>query len=142
MKPQPMIFHGYETVMFGDTDASGIGHFAHQVQFLERAEFLFMKHVNLPPTQWFIARYLFPRVHLEVDYTSPLHFADEMRLDVRVGHLGNSSYSLLVDVFNVTREKVAMKSRLVMAVLDPKTGRPTPLPQELRDAFTPYLVEE
>ena len=137
-----MIFQGYDTVMFGDVDASGIGHFAHQVRFLERAEFLFMQHVNLPPREWFLAHYLFPRVHLEVDYTSPLHFGDEMRLDVQVGHLGTSSYSLAINVFNLTTQKMSMKAKLVMVVLDPKTERPTPIPQNLREAFTPYLATD
>ncbi len=137
-----MIFHGYDTVMFGDVDGSCIGHFAHQVRFLERAEFLFMEHVKLSPRQWFLTHYLFPRVHLDVDYTSPLHFGDEMRFDVQVGHLGTSSYSLVIDVFNLTTGEISMRTRLVIVVLDPGTKRPTPIPQALVDAFTPYLVGE
>lgn len=127
--------------MFGDTDASGMGHFAHQVHFLERAEFQFMSHVGITPQQWFLDRYLFPRAHLTVDYTSPVHFGDEMRFDVQVGHLGRTSYSLVIEVVNLTSGAVAMKARMVMVVLDKATGKPTPVPDQLREAFAPYLIE-
>ncbi len=134
-----MVFEGYDTVMFGDVDASGIGHFAHQVRFVERAEFLFMKQINLDPREWFLKNYLFPRVKLEVEYLSPLHFADEMRMDVQVGHLGNTSYSLTVKIINLTTQMTAMSCRVVIVVVDPDTQRPVPLPSPLRAALTPYL---
>lgn len=137
-----MVFQGTDTVMFGDVDGSGIGHFAHQVRFLERAEFLFMEHVHIKPTEWFIKRYLFPRVHLEVDYTAPLHFGDDMRFDVQVGHLGTSSYSLVIEVFNLTTGNMAMKAKLVMVVLSRETERPIDLPAEMREAFAPYLMDQ
>lgn len=135
-----MVFQGFDTVMFGDVDASGLGHFAHQVRFLERAEFQFMNHVKIVPREWFMRRYLFPRVKLEVDYTAPLYFGDDVRMDVQVGHLGNTSYSLVIEVVNLTSSRRAMWARLVVVLLDPATHRPTPLPPELRDAFAPYLV--
>lgn len=137
-----MIFQGYDTVMFGDVDVSGLGHFAHQVRFLERAEFEFMNHVNIAPREWFMHRYLFPRVKLVVDYTAPLHFADDIRWDVQVGHLGNTSYSLIIDIFNVTSGEKAMGARMVVVVLDPHSHQPTLLPPELRAAFSPYLIAE
>ncbi len=137
-----MVFQGYDTVMFGDVDASGIGHFAHQVRFIERAEFLFMNHIHLNPRDWFLKNYLFPRVKLEVEYLSPLHFADEMRMDVQVGHLGNTSYSLVVKVMNLTTQMTAMACRVVIVVVDPKTHRPVPLPPDLRRALEPYLLSE
>ncbi len=136
-----MVFHGNETMMFGDVDASGLGHFAHQVRLLERAEFQFMSHVGIDPHEWFMKRYLFPRVKLEVDYTAPLHFADNVRLDVQVGHLGRTSFSLVIDVINMTTRAKAMAARMVIVVLDPTTEQPTLLPMELRGAFEPYLVE-
>jgi acyl-CoA thioesterase FadM len=82
-----MIFHCFDTVMFSDVDMSGMGHFAQQVRLLERAEYQMMTHVGLPPQEWFMKRYLFPRVKLEVQFFSPLQFADDIRFDVQVGHM-------------------------------------------------------
>ncbi|PSR20842.1 MAG: acyl-CoA thioesterase [Sulfobacillus acidophilus] len=135
-----MIFHGYDTVMFGDVDASGIGHFAHQVHFLERAEFQFMEHLHLDPRHWFLTQYLFPRVHLEVDYVSPLRFGDNMRFDVQIGHLGNTSYALHVDVINLTTQQSTMSAAVTIVVLDSASRRPCPIPVEMRTAFEPYLM--
>jgi YbgC/YbaW family acyl-CoA thioester hydrolase len=124
--------------MFGDVDASGIGHFAHQIHFIERAEFQFMAHLKLDPRHWFFSHYLFPRVHLEVDYTSPLHFGDNMRFDVQIGHLGTTSYSLRIDVVNLTTQETAMKAHMTIVVVDTNTHRPCPIPAEMREAFEPY----
>jgi YbgC/YbaW family acyl-CoA thioester hydrolase len=137
-----MIFEAHDFVMFGDVDASGIGHFAHQVRLLERAEFFFLQHVGFTPEQWFLKEYLFPRVRLEVDYVSPLRFGNALRYQVQVGHLGHTSYSLKIDVVNDTTHMVAMKTRVTIVALDTSTGRPTPLPENLREAFTPYLAAE
>jgi acyl-CoA thioesterase FadM len=70
-----------------------------------------------------------------------VHFGDEMRFDVQVGHLGHTSYSLIIEVANLTSGAVAMKARLVMVVLDKATGKPTSVPNQLREAFAPYLIE-
>ncbi len=136
-----MIFSCFDTVMFSDVDMSGMGHFAQQIRLLERAEYQFMAHVGLPPQEWFMKRYLFPRVKLDVQFFSPLQFADEIRFDVQVGHMGTTSFSLDTHIVKVATEEKAMWSRMVMVVLDPKTGQPTPLPAEMREAFTPYLVD-
>ncbi|MCY0880156.1 MAG: thioesterase family protein [Firmicutes bacterium] len=136
-----MVFQAHDVVMFGDVDASGIGHFAHQVRYLERAEFFFMRELGFAPEQWFLTQYLFPRVRLEVDYLSPLRFGDTLRYEVQVGHLGRTSYSLDIDVVNETQGQVAMKTRLTIVTLDPASGRPTPVPERLREAFSPYLAQ-
>ncbi len=126
--------------MFGDVDASGLGHFGHQVRLLEAAEFQFLSHVGINPGEWFLTKYLFPRVKLVVDYTAPLHFSDKVQLEVQVGHLGTTSFSLLIDVINMMSGKKAMEAKLVIVVLDPITEQPTPLPAELRVACEPYLA--
>lgn len=136
-----MIFQGFDTVMFGDTDASGMGHFAHQVHFLERAEFQFMSHVGINPPQWFSDRYLFPRVHLSIDYTAPLHFGDAMQFNVQVGHVGRSSYSLVTEVINLTKGEVAMKARVVIVALDKATGQTIEVPKSFRDVFLLYQID-
>lgn len=135
-----MIFQGYDSVMFGDVDGSGVGHFAHQIRFLERAEFLFMKAVHLEPTHWFLGQHLFPRVHVDVDYRAPLHFGDEMRYDVQVVRIGSTSYTLGIGVENLTTATTAMQANVVIVVMDPGTRQPVDVPQEIRGAFQPYLI--
>jgi acyl-CoA thioester hydrolase len=136
-----VVFETVDHVMFGDTDASGLGHFAAQVLLLERAEYAFMEHVGAPPREWFLRRYLFPRVRLEVNYSAPLRFADTIQFAVQVGHLGRTSYSLAMRITNLTTGREAMDARMVIAVLDVQSERPVPVPEELRQAFQPYLVD-
>lgn len=136
-----MVFETMDHVMFGDTDASGFGHFAAQILLLERAEFAFMDHVGAPPGEWFLRRYLFPRVRVEVNYTAPFRFADTIRFSVQVGHLGRTSYSLVTRVTNMTTGREAMDARMVIVVLDVQSERQVPVPPELRQAFTPYLLD-
>ncbi|MCL8206711.1 MAG: acyl-CoA thioesterase [Actinomycetia bacterium] len=135
-----MVFRCQDYVMFGDTDASGIGHFAAQVRFLERAEFYFMDAIGIPPDHPVFRTVRLPRAHLEVDYTAPVRFGDRLEMTVQVVRIGRTSYTLGIDVFVAPSAVQAMRTRLVIVAVDPATGRPTPLPDVLVERLSPYLV--
>jgi YbgC/YbaW family acyl-CoA thioester hydrolase len=135
-----MVFRCQDYVMFGDTDASGIGHFAAQVRFLERAEFYFMEAIGIGPNHPVFRSVRFPRVHLDVDYTAPVRFGDRLEMTVRVLRLGQTSYTLGIDVFVGPEKTQAMRSRLVIVAVDPATGRPTAVPEPLAERLRPYLA--
>lgn len=135
-----MVFRCQDHVMFGDTDASGIGHFAAQVRFLERAEFYFMDAIGIGPEHPVFRTVRFPRARLEVDYTAPVRFGDRLEMTVQVLRLGRTSYTLGIDVLVGPGTVQAMRSRLVIVAVDPATGKPTTLPAVLTERLRPYLA--
>ncbi|AEJ39831.1 thioesterase superfamily protein [Sulfobacillus acidophilus TPY] len=130
-----------DIVMMGETDASGIGHFIGQLRLLERAEFYFMKAIGLPYHADMFDDYLLPRVHLDVDYLDPLHFADQVQYDVTVSRIGRTSFTLAITVRRLPDAVDAMRGAITLVLLDAKTGRPTPLPDPWRRQLARYQTQ-
>jgi YbgC/YbaW family acyl-CoA thioester hydrolase len=135
-----MVFDRDDVVMLHETDASGIGHFVSQLHHLERAEFFFMEALGFRYTASLFDQYLLPRVHLEVDYLSPLHFGDAIRYTVYVAKIGRTSFTLAISVTVLKTQRLAMTAELTAVTVDPATGRPVPLPEALKNALAAYLA--
>lgn len=136
-QPDTMILLGTESIMFGDTDASGIGHYLAQLRLFERAEYFFMKAIGVHPPERDLGVH-YPRVHLEVDYLSPVHYGDEVELSAGVERIGTSSYTLAIAIRNVTTQAAAMRGHLTVVTVSRETGRPIPIPDPLRTALNRY----
>jgi len=121
----------YETrVRFGDTDASGRIFYASLLRHFDAAETEFIRSIN-----WTYKGLGFPRAHVEVDFTSALAYDDPMSITVTVERIGNTSYTLAFHVASDGRD--AARGKIVVVSIDRATGRPVPLPEELRAALSP-----
>jgi acyl-CoA thioester hydrolase len=120
----------YETrVRFGDTDASGRIFYAALLRHFDAAETEFIRSIN--------GSYKglgFPRAHVEVDFTAALAYDDPMQIAVTVDRIGTTSYTLAFHVSSEGRE--AARGKIVVVSIDRTTGRPVPLPEQLRAALS------
>ena len=77
-----------DLVQFSDTDMAGIVHFSNFFRFMERTEHAFFRSLGLSiveragslegnPMGW-------PRVHAAADFFSPLHFEDEVEVELLI----------------------------------------------------------
>src|SRR3982750_718587 len=81
-------------VEFSDTDMAGIMHYSNFFRFMETAEHGFFRSLGFsivtrniePPVGW-------PRVHAECDYYQPLHFEDEVEVQLLVSEKRSKSLS-------------------------------------------------
>ena len=72
-------------VEFSETDMAGIMHYSNYYRFMETAEHSFFRtlgfsivtHMTDPPVGW-------PRVHARCDFRRPLHFEDEVEVQLLV----------------------------------------------------------
>jgi YbgC/YbaW family acyl-CoA thioester hydrolase len=120
----------YETrVRFGDTDASGRIFYAALLRHFDAAETEFIRSIN-----WTYKGLGFPRAHVEVDFTSALAYDDPMQIAVTVDRIGTTSYTLAFHVSSDGRE--AARGKIVVVSIDRTTGRPVPLPEQLRAALS------
>ena len=121
-------------VRFGDLDAAGIAYYPRLVNFLhESFEDFFSGHVGQPYPEIFRAGLGFPTVKLEMEFLSPVHYGDQVRVAVVVEKIGISSVQIRYEG-SVSGTPV-FKARNVHVVVDMKTFRPTPLPPFLRERF-------
>jgi len=127
----PFVFQ--TRVRFGDTDASGRIFYASLLRHFDAAETELLRALGCPYADFQIPKMLFPRVHVECDYSSSLMFDDLMDIAVTVPVLGRSSFTLEFAVSVAGRP--AARGKLVIVAVDPKTQKSTPLPEALRAAL-------
>src|SRR5438477_2413970 len=121
-------------VRFGDLDAAGIAYYPNLVNFLHEAfEDFFAGHVGRPYPEVFRDGVGFPTVKVEMEFVSPVHYGDQVEIDVTVERVGRSSVQIRYD--GSVQGRPVFHARNVMVVVDMKDFRPTPLPAALREKF-------
>ncbi len=124
----------YETkIRMHDTDAAGRLFFANQFKLVHDAYEVFMESLGIPLASLLKSSdYHLPIVHAETDLTAPLLAGDEVKVILTLLNVGNTSFTLHHEIFN--KEKVSMgKGKTVHVCVDGQTGKPFPLPCELKD---------
>ena len=81
----------------------------------------------------------------EIEYLLPTPYAKEpLDIQLWIGRLGGSSVEICYEVMSpktdADRVSYARATTLVVLV-DTKTGRPTRMPDHMREAWTPYLED-
>lgn len=108
-----------------DTDATGVIFFSEQLRLALEAfeEFIqlgeFFKHND----------FLLPIVHADVDFMQPLSVGDPIKISVRLGEVGNSSFTMKYEFFR--EEILAGKASIVHVTVDRKSQKKIPLPEAL-----------
>lgn len=107
-------FTGTRQVAFHDTDASGVAHFTRLLCLVEEVEHEYLRSRGLevlsPDCGW-------PRVHVEVDYSSSAGLGEWLKIELVLGRVGESSLEWLFAAYH--NERPVMKGRYVVV----RTGR-------------------
>ncbi len=118
---------------YADTDPAGILYYAAWLPWMERTQ-----------TEWFYlndlgqdtlaGRFGFwtVTVHAECDYLVPVGLHDEIRLELRLGEMGHSSFVTEHTMVRTADERLVGRGRITLVTVDP-AGTSVPVPQLLRD---------
>ena len=109
------------SVEFFETDMVGIVHYSNFFRYMEAAEHAFFRSLGIsvvtrqvdPPVGW-------PRVHAECDYRQPLHFEDEVEIQLLVSEKKAKSLSYVFRFVKLNASppvEVARGSLTVVCVL-------------------------
>src|SRR5271154_512433 len=130
----------YKTkIRLHDTDAAGIIFFANQFKIvhdayedlLEKFGWSFQK--MLKGTSYFL-----PIVHAESDYKAPVFVGDKIVIVIKVGHIGNTSFSF---EYILKRGKILVgTAKTVHVTINQKTRKKIPLPASLRRTLEKYQL--
>jgi len=131
-------FRLVRSVEFFETDMVGIVHYSNFFRYMEAAEHAFFRSLGIsvvtrqvdPPVGW-------PRVHAECDYRQPLHFEDEVEIQLLVSEKKAKSLSYVFRFVKLNASppvEVARGSLTVVCVLhqDGKMRAAT-IPQAIAD---------
>jgi len=123
-----MVFRWPVRILFIDTDASGRIHYTALLRYFEAAEIELFRAAGVQHDRHEV---VFPRVHIECDYRSAIHFDDELIVELSVGNMGRSSIELLYRAMK--KGVVAASGKIVIAAMNPKTNQSAEIPAGLRE---------
>src|SRR4051812_42368556 len=113
----------YKTqIRLHDTDAAGILFFANQFKIIHDAYEQLLEKFGCSFNQMLTgSQYFLPIVHAESDYKTPLFVGDKITVVVKVGHIGESSFSF---EYTLTRDKTLVgTAKTVHVTIDHKTRK-------------------
>lgn len=123
------------TVNWGDMDA--LGHVNHSVfaTWMETARMEYFSKMGMMElyensnTGPILAR-------IEVDYKFPIVFPDVVKVLTSVSRIGNSSFDMKYEISSLAKEgEVAATGKVVGVLVDYNTGKPVPMPEELKNSI-------
>ncbi len=122
-----------------DTDAAGVIFFANQFKIIHDAYEELLEKVG-----WSFRRmlkdkkYFLPIVHAESDFKTPVIVGDKFVINVKVGHIGNTSFSL---EYTLKRGKTLVgTAKTVHVTINQKNHKKVPLPSTLRHGLKQILT--
>jgi YbgC/YbaW family acyl-CoA thioester hydrolase len=114
-------------VEFCDTDMAGIVHFTAFFRYMEAAEHAFFRSLGFSIVTTDPERVGWPRVHVDCDFSYPLHFEDtvEVRLLVREKREKSIAYAIRFRKLNEEAPREVARGTLIVACIkrDDATGR-------------------
>ncbi|MEX3957878.1 acyl-CoA thioesterase [Trinickia sp. EG282A] len=81
-------------------------------------------------------------VETQCNYFSPLVFPERVEAGLRVARLGTSSVRYEIGLFKEGADEAAAQGHFVHVYVDRATRRPAALPEALRAALAPLVVED
>lgn len=129
----------YKTqIRLHDTDAAGILFFAHQFSIVHDAYEQLLEKLGFSfPTMLKKRSYFLPIVHAESDYKSPLFVGDRITIAIKVGHIGETSFSFEYAIRNQKNVLVGT-AKTVHVTISKKTRAKIALPKEIRSQLTAF----
>lgn len=117
---------------YADTDPAGILYYAAWFSWMERmqSEWFFLNDLRQDELS---TRHGFWTVtcHTECDYLVPVGLYDEIRLELRIGRLGNGSFDMQHRMVRTADDIVVARALITIATVTPEGGA-TPVPVVLR----------
>ena len=107
-------------VYFYDADPAGIIFYASLFKYVHAAYEDFMRSLHIERNFFFDRDYILPIMHAEADYVKPIRVGDELRIDVNVSQLKNSSFELSYKFYKNDSQFTALAKTVHVCVLKDK----------------------
>ena len=133
-----------ERVRWGDVDAASIIFYGAYIRFFEIGETELFRAIGMPYGKIFDELNIWlPRVHLDCDFHRAPRLDDLLEVSVYVGKIGRTSLRLNFEVRRKTEDGTIEKdlmatAHFVLVSTRRENLQPIPIPEELRNALSPY----
>jgi acyl-CoA thioester hydrolase len=125
-------------VPFGDVDM--MGH-VNNVRYLAYFENARVEHLYSMEEKWNFEEMGLILAHAEIDYKSRAGLRDELRLDLRVASVGNTSWVYEYEILNEHENRIVATGKTVQVAYDYKEAKPVPIPAEFKRKLQKEVAE-
>ena len=138
-----MKFTTQRTVRFADCDPAGIVFYPQYMVMLNTlAEVWFDEALKISYAALIGERRTgLPTVRLEVDFTAISRHGEQLALSVEIEKLGRSSLTIAAEFRSVAGSELRLRARQVLVCTSLVTHKAQPLPDDVRAALLPYVME-
>ena len=133
------IFHYYHPVevRYSDLDPQGHLNNARYLTYFEQARINYIVHIGL----WQGGSFLDMGVivaNAQVNFLFPVFFGQNLRVGVRVTHLGNKSMDMEYSLLDVDNNQELANGSTVLVAYDYQSGKTVPIPEEWRERIMEF----
>jgi acyl-CoA thioester hydrolase len=125
-------------VRFVETDLQGHVFFGNYLTYFDEALSQYQHAIGCTYGDLVAAGVDMFYIHSECDYHSRAFFEEMLNVHARVGQIGNSSITFEFAAFKAHNDELVATGKIIAVIIDPKTKKPTRVPDEFRNAVTRY----
>lgn len=140
--PAPLPFRVQDRVRWGDCDPLGIIYYGAYIRYFEAAEHEMFRAAGLTYEIMRVQRHVqLPRKAIEVEFHSPAQMDELLDIEVGVVRLGTTALTLRFEVYRAADRVHRATASITVVCVDKESVTKRPLPDFVRDALRPYVVE-
>lgn len=132
-----MKFNTPKKIRFHHCDPAGIVFYPQFFYLLHEAQEDFLAHIGFPEHEMISAGYGVPIVDLKTEFLGMCRNGDDVNITVQLSKIGTTSLGMTYEVLK--GESVKLRASGVVVYSKLPDGKPTRIPDDLRQALLPYL---
>ena len=129
-------------VRFAETDLQGHVFFGEYLTYFDEALTQYQHAIGCTYADLVATGVDMFYIHAECDYKSRAFFEETLNVHARTGQIGNSSVTFEFAAFKAHNDELVATGKIIAVVIDPKTKKPTRVPDEFRDAVARYEKQD
>jgi len=121
-------------VYYEDTDAGGVVYHSNYLKYFERGRTEYLRDRGFSVGELARRGFVFPVVHLEIDYRAPALHDDLLRVETAMLEIRKSSFTFVQRVLRAIDGKLLADGKVKLACVGPEM-KPKRLPEEIIQAI-------
>lgn len=132
----PFKYSAFSRVWFSDTDAQGVVYYGRYLPYFDHARTEYHRHLGTGSMQVEGAEFVMRAS--SVEYHAPARFDDLIESFVRVKRIGTTSVTYEGAAIRLPDDSLMATATQTLVLVNLPTRRPTPVPEELREAIRAF----
>jgi acyl-CoA thioester hydrolase len=121
-------------VRYVEVDSQRHVFFGHYLTYFDVALIEYLRAIGHSYSDMVVSGVDMLYVHADCDYHGRARFDDVLHVHVRIGDIGNTSFTFEFAIYRQSADELIATGRIVAVAIDAKTEKPISVPETLREA--------